>query len=62
MKQEKKSQKPAYKVSCAWCGAVMRPRQRKDSQGMCLKCYYRMLGDYLHATRGIEGQSHASER
>ena len=35
-----------YKVVCAWCGGVIRHDHVKESRGMCLECYARMLNDY----------------
>jgi hypothetical protein len=38
-----------YKVECTWCGVIIRRSNVKDSHGMCLKCYARMLGEHGHA-------------
>ena len=35
-----------FKVECAWCGEVIRRYNVKDAQGMCLKCYARMIGEH----------------
>ena len=38
-----------FKVECSWCGKVIRRNNEKDSHGMCLKCYARMLGEHGHS-------------
>ncbi|MDT5063426.1 MAG: hypothetical protein QOH63_3885 [Acidobacteriota bacterium] len=38
-----------FKVECYWCGNIIRRTNTKDSHGMCLKCYARMLGEMGHA-------------
>ena len=38
-----------FKVVCNWCGIVIRRNSAKESRGMCLKCYARMLGEHGHA-------------
>ncbi|HYY57069.1 MAG TPA: hypothetical protein VE842_07020 [Pyrinomonadaceae bacterium] len=43
-----------FKVECAWCGIVIRRSNVKDSRGMCLKCYARMLSEH--------GRSHEQGR
>ena len=35
-----------FKVECTWCGGIIRRTSAKDSRGMCLKCYARMLGEH----------------
>jgi hypothetical protein len=51
-----------FKVECTWCGAIIRRSNVKDSRGMCLKCYARMLSEHGRPL----GQDHmprwASER
>lgn len=34
-----------FKVVCTWCGIIIRRTSAKDSHGMCLKCYSRMLSE-----------------
>ena len=36
-----------FKVACAWCGAVIRLRDGKDSEGMCGTCFRRLLDQHL---------------
>ncbi|HEV2913576.1 MAG TPA: hypothetical protein VGX92_09875 [Pyrinomonadaceae bacterium] len=35
-----------FKVECTWCGTIIRRSNVKDSRGMCLKCYARMLSEH----------------
>jgi hypothetical protein len=51
-----------FKVICSWCGAVIRRTQAKDSHGMCLKCYARMLGEHGHSHQRGELPRWASDR
>ena len=45
----------SFKVECTWCGVVIRRNSAKDSRGMCLKCYARMLSE--HGLANDQGQS-----
>lgn len=49
MNREEGSDELRFKVECTWCGAVIRRTDSKDSHGMCLKCYARMLSEHGHA-------------
>ena len=49
MEREEKSEDAKFKVECSWCGNIIRRTNTKDSHGMCLKCYARMLGDIGHS-------------
>ncbi len=53
---------PDYQVSCAWCEAVIRRSQTKDSHGMCMKCYYRILREHINAYQPMQKPVYASER
>ncbi|HKR01766.1 MAG TPA: hypothetical protein VJT09_13890 [Pyrinomonadaceae bacterium] len=64
MNVDAEREEPKYKVECSWCGSIIRRTNVKNSHGMCLKCYARMLGeqgqereDGLRWARG-----HGSER
>lgn len=35
-----------YREVCTWCGVVIRHNNVKESFGMCLRCYARMLGEH----------------
>ena len=37
-----------FKVVCAWCGVLIRVRERKDSEGMCGGCFRRLLDRHTH--------------
>jgi hypothetical protein len=49
---------PRFKVRCAWCGAVIRLREGKDSEGMCEGCFRRLLDKHLRP----QPQGKASDR
>lgn len=51
-----------YEVTCSWCDAIMRHTDVKESRGMCLKCYARMLQNYTRNCQLPRKASRASER
>lgn len=36
----------SFKKVCSWCGVIIRRDTDKDSHGMCLNCYARMLSEH----------------
>jgi hypothetical protein len=66
MNKETGREELRFKVECAWCGVIIRRDSAKDSHGMCLKCYARMLGEHGHAHERETGlrwaRGHGSER
>ncbi|HEX8097037.1 MAG TPA: hypothetical protein VF507_03335 [Pyrinomonadaceae bacterium] len=61
MEERESSGELRLKVVCAWCDSVIRRASVKDSRGMCLKCYARMLCEYNRAQEG-QRPRWASER
>ncbi|HMF55352.1 MAG TPA: hypothetical protein VK619_03245 [Pyrinomonadaceae bacterium] len=51
-----------YRVECAWCGIIIRRTNSKNSRGMCLKCYARMLGEHGVMADSNRVAPHASDR
>lgn len=51
-----------YQEICTWCGVVVRRLDTKNSRGMCLKCYARMLSDHQRSSPTFPGTSRHSER
>jgi hypothetical protein len=51
-----------FKVECTWCGAIIRRSNVKDSRGMCLKCYARMLSDHVRSYENGSAPKWASDR
>jgi hypothetical protein len=49
MNEQAGREEQRFKVVCTWCGSLIRRTSVKDSHGMCLKCYSRMLGEHGHA-------------
>jgi hypothetical protein len=45
MEMEERREDLTFKVECSWCGSIIRRNNARDSHGMCLKCYARMLGE-----------------
>jgi DNA-directed RNA polymerase subunit RPC12/RpoP len=51
-----------YSVTCVWCGSKIREDKHKDEQGVCLRCFYKILGDHLLAQRRTRVGDFVSER
>ena len=51
-----------YRVVCTWCGATIRHNNVKESRGMCLTCYARMLAEHTRTYHPTPKHSKASER
>jgi hypothetical protein len=66
MSREAEREELRFKVECTWCGQIIRRNDAKDSHGMCLKCYARMLGEHGHShereTPLHWARGHGSER
>lgn len=66
MNGETRREELTFKVQCSWCGNIIRRANTKDSHGMCLKCYARMLGEYGRAHERENtlrwAKGHGSER
>lgn len=53
-------ERAAFKVVCVWCGGLIRHSPVKESRGMCLACYARMLNEHFRQHQAGPGAS--SER
>lgn len=66
MNEEDGREELKFKVECTWCGNIIRQSNAKDSHGMCLRCYARMLGEHGHAHESQDtlrwAKGHGSER
>jgi hypothetical protein len=54
--------KVKFRVVCVWCGSEIRKDEHEDEQGICLKCFYRMLSDHLTAQRRTRHGEFVSDR
>jgi len=54
--------KVRYRVVCVWCGSEIREDKNEDEQGICLKCFYKILGDHLKAQRRTRSSEFVSDR
>jgi hypothetical protein len=52
----------ACRVVCTWCGDVIRRDSPKESRGMCVECYARMLSEYTRPLQQSRIAPGASER
>lgn len=62
MNKEVGNERLSFKVECTWCGTVIRRNNTKDSRGMCLKCYARMLSDHARSHETGTAPRWASDR
>ena len=53
---------PTFSVTCVWCGSKIREDKHQDEQGVCLKCFYKILGDHLLSQRKTAVSDFVSER
>lgn len=41
-----------FVVECVWCGAKIREDKEEDTDGgVCLKCFYQILGNHLESQK-----------
>jgi hypothetical protein len=62
MKSKTSQENTDFKVTCTWCGGLIRHSNVKDSRGMCLICYARMLNDHFRARQTGVRPGASSER
>ncbi len=62
MKSKTSRENVNFKVMCVWCGGIIRHSNVKESRGMCLICYARMLDQHFRARQGLGTPGAASER
>lgn len=62
MNKEVGNERLSFKVECTWCGTIIRRNNTKDSRGMCLKCYARMLSDHARSHETGTSPRWASDR
>ena len=51
-----------FYVICVWCGATIREDKAQDSEGMCLRCFYKILAQRYQAQRRARSGSRVSDR
>jgi len=49
MKEKEKDAR--FVVQCIWCGATIRDDKEQEANGVCLKCFYQILNNHLHAQK-----------
>jgi len=54
--------KVRFRVVCVWCGSEIREDKHGDEQGICLQCFYRILGDHLMSQKRSHAREYASDR
>jgi len=51
-----------FYVYCAWCGNRIREDKTEDSEGTCLRCFYRILNERYRVRRRPQLREIASDR
>jgi DNA-directed RNA polymerase subunit RPC12/RpoP len=49
-------------VECIWCGTKIRDDQEQEAKGVCLKCFYQILSNHLHAQKRTAYGEFVSDR
>jgi DNA-directed RNA polymerase subunit RPC12/RpoP len=52
----------SFLVLCAWCGSKIREDKQEDATGVCLKCFYQILSNHLHAQKRTSYGEFVSDR
>ena len=62
MKSKTSRENSEFKVTCVWCGGLIRHSNVKETRGMCLICYARMLNEHFRTRQSAGPHSATSER
>ena len=62
MSGDKEKIQGRFEVRCSWCGVRIRMDCSEDSNGACLKCFYRILSERFRAQRRVRLGEVVSER
>ena len=62
MSADKEKIEGRFEVRCIWCGVRIRMDYSEDSNGACLKCFYRILNERLRAQRRVRLGEVVSDR
>lgn len=49
-------------VVCVWCGVAIREDRHQDLEGMCLRCFYKILAQRYQAQRRARYGEGVSDR
>jgi len=60
--KETKRQNEKFPVQCIWCGSKIRDDEEKEANGVCLKCFYQILSNHLHAQKTTTYGEFVSDR
>ena len=51
-----------FYVICVWCGVAIREDKYQDSEGMCLRCFYKILSQHYQTQRRARYGEGVSDR
>lgn len=51
MDEIQRQRERAFPVQCIWCGSRIRDDKEEEANGVCLKCFYQILSNHLHAQK-----------
>ena len=62
MKETESRAEANFLVQCIWCGSRIRERNKDETNGVCLKCFYQILSNHLQAQRQTAYGEFVSDR
>jgi hypothetical protein len=51
-----------FKVTCSWCGTLIRANAEANEEQMCLICHARILNDHFQRLRKVDGGDRLESR
>ncbi|HJS23281.1 MAG TPA: hypothetical protein VJ751_02840 [Pyrinomonadaceae bacterium] len=58
----KEETKQIFEIQCTWCGSKIRDDNEEETSGVCLKCFYQILSNHLHAQKQTVNGEFVSDR
>jgi len=62
MYKRETERKTTFVVQCIWCGENIREDKQEEAEGVCLKCFYQILNNHLHAQKTTAYGEFVSDR
>jgi len=62
MDERRRETEQTFLVQCSWCGAKIRAGNEKETNGVCLNCFYQILSNHLRAQKRTAYGEFVSDR
>ena len=62
MNQSSEQREEVYVIQCVWCGTKIREDKEEDTNGVCLQCFYQIVGNHLESQKRAEYGEFVSDR